>query len=206
MKVFAPIGAVRVALCMMVLALLAACAEPGVYAPEADVQRFRYAGDSPSTLSLVTNIRNLSNKGAHSALIVNASEQVVFNPAGTWWHPAAPEQGDLHYGFSPAMKQWYIDYHARETFRVQIQTIEVSPEVAEAALRAVKAYGTVPGSQCTLSITRILSGLPGFESFPKTLFPSSAAKAFGNLPGVETRVYRDDSPDDREDLGEFADR
>ncbi|OSP55663.1 hypothetical protein BV911_06000 [Pseudoruegeria sp. SK021] len=186
-------------------AVLAACAKPGVQAPDADVARFRYPGVQPSTLSLVTNIRNKTGKGAHSALIVNASEQVVFNPAGTWWHPQAPEQGDLHYGFSPGMKQWFIDYHARETFRVQIQTIEVSPEVAEQALELVKAYGSVPPSQCTIAISRILHQLPGFESISVTLFPSSAADAFGKLPGVVTEVYRDDSPDNRSDLGTFAD-
>lgn len=197
--------ALRAAILACALAALAGCvAEPPRQATDAQVAQARYPGTAPYTLSLVTNIRNKTNKGAHSALIVNASEIVVFDPAGTWWHPEAPEQGDVHHNFSPAMKQWFIDYHARETYRVQIQTIEVSPEVAEAALRGVQQVGTVGQALCTLKLTRVLHGLPGFEDYPVSFFPSSAAKAFAKLPGVTTEVYRDDSPGDRSDLGSYA--
>lgn len=197
-RLFGPLR--RGVLIYCVALAVAGCAERGIYAPDSDVARFHYPGTQPSTLSLVTNIRNLTNKGAHSALIINASEQVVFNPAGTWRNPAAPEQGDVNFGFSPKMRQVFIDYHARETYRVQIQTVSVAPDVAEAALAAVKANGPVGEARCTVAISHILRGLPGFESFPLAFFPSSAAEAFAKLPGVTTEVYRDDSPDNRSDL------
>lgn len=193
----------RVALGVFVplLALAGCVAETrGVYAPDAEVQKYAYvSGDAPQ-IALVTNISNRNGKGAHSALIIDGPTRVVFNPAGTWSHPAAPEQGDLHHGFTPAMEAWFIDYHARETYRVNIQRLDVPPEVAAEAWARAKATGTVTGSGCTLSIGRILKGLPGFEEFPVSLFPDNARKAFAKIDGVESTTYVDDSPGDRSDL------
>lgn len=190
-------------LCFFVL-VVAGCAQKTPQASDADVARYAYRSNGPAQLSLVTNISNRDNKGAHSALIIDGPQRVVFNPSGTWTHPQAPEQGDLHYGLTPAMENWFIDYHARETYRVQVQRVTVAPEVAAEALRRAQATGTVGPSGCTISITRILQGLPGFEDMPVSLFPDSAAKAFAQVPGVETTIYVDDSPGDRRDLRDGA--
>lgn len=168
--------------------------------------RYRYVSKDPPSLTLVTSISNRSNAGAHSALIINGPERVVFNPAGSWRHPQAPEQGDFHTGFSPAMEKWFFDYHARSTFRIRAQTIEVPFDVAAQALEAARAYGSVPPAQCTRAITRIISDLPGFENFRVTWFPLKASSEFADLPGVTTVMYTDDSPDDWSDLDlEFND-
>lgn len=148
----------------------------------------------------MTNRNNRSGSGAHSALIIAASETVVFNPAGTWWHPEAPERGDLHHGFSPAMERWFVDYHARETYRVEIQRRAVSPEAAEAILARARDYGTATESLCTIAVSRVLSGAPEFEDFPVVLMPGAAQEAFARYPGVTLETYRDDSPGDRSDL------
>lgn len=104
------------------------------------------------------------------------------------------------------METWFFDYHARETFRIRAQTVEVPPEVAAQALALAREAGPVAPTFCTLSIMRILRQLPGFENMPATLFPKRASEAFGRLPGVETRLYVDDSPDDWSDLDlEFND-
>lgn len=197
---------VRMALRAVVLwccaVVLAGCTDPGgVYAPMDQVEAARAAGGPPYSLTLVTNINNRSNQGAHSALIVNGPERGVFNPAGTWFHPDAPERGDFHYGFTRAMERWFIDYHARETYRVQFQTVEVTKAQARAAFAAASSYGTVPNALCTVSVSRVLQQVPGFEDFPTRLFPGAAASVFASYPGVETRVFRDDSPGDRSDFG-----
>lgn len=188
------------------LALLAGCADKTPQSDDAALLAAQYVSDDPPSLTLVTSINNRSGEGAHSALIINGPERAVFNPAGSWRHPDAPEQGDFHAGFSPAMEKWFFDYHARETFRIRAQTVEVPPEVAARALEAARARGSVPPTFCTLSITRILRDLPGFEPVPVTLFPMRASRGFAEIPGVQTRLYVDDSPDDWSDLDfEFND-
>jgi hypothetical protein len=179
---------------------VAACTQPAVLAPDADVARHRYVSDDAPYIALVTNVNTRSGSGDHSALIINGSERVVFNPAGTWLHPDAPERNDVHYGFSEGMRAWFIDYHARETYRVEIQTIPVSRAAADRALRAAEAEGPVGPARCTLSIAEVLRQTPGFEGFPRTLLPNRAKAAFARYPGVETQIYLDDSPGDRSDL------
>jgi len=182
------------------LALLLGCSEPGVLAPPADVTRARYVSSEPPYIALVTNVNTRSGSGDHSALIVNGSQRVVFNPAGTWVHPKAPERNDVHYGLSEGMLDWFIDYHARETYRVEIQRIEVSRKVADLAIKAAEREGPVGPARCTLSITDVLRQTPGFEDFPRALLPNRAQRAFGQYPGVSFEVFTDDSPGDRSDL------
>lgn len=162
--------------------------------------RWQAMSDPPYSLALVTNISNRDGRGAHTALIIDGPERAVFNPAGTWSHPQAPERGDFHAGFTPEMEKWFIDYHARETYRVQIQRVAVDAATAQAALERARGYGAVSPTGCTIAVTRILRGLPGFEEIPVVLFPDRAARAFGALPGVETLTYLDDSPGDWSDL------
>lgn len=179
------------------LTALAACgtAEP-VWAPDDAVAAAHFVSEAPRSITLFTVIGNRDNAGAHSGLLINASEQVMFDPAGSWHHPRLPERNDVHYGITPKMVNFYIDYHARETYRVQEQTILVSPEVAELVMQRAKAYGAVPKAQCSNSITSILRGVPGFETIPATWFPNKLAAAFGKLPGVKTRMITDDDADD----------
>lgn len=191
---------------LAVLALLAGCADKTPQSDSAALLAGRFVSSDPPSITLTTHINNRTGEGAHSALIINGPERVVFNPAGSWHHPLAPEQGDLHVGFSPAMERWFFDYHARETFRIRAQTVEVPPEVAARAIELARARGSVAPTFCTLSIVQILRELPGFETVPLTLFPMRASRAFAELPGVETRLYVDDSPDDWSDLDlEFND-
>lgn len=185
---------------VLALSGLSACTQPAIIAPQEDVLRYRYVSSEQPYIALVTNVNTRSGSGDHSALIINGSERVVFNPAGTWLHPKAPERNDLHYGFSEGMRDWFIDYHARETYRVEIQTIPVTRETADRALAAAQTAGPVGPARCTLSITDVLRQTPGFESFPRVLLPNRAKKAFASYPGVTTEVFFDDSPGDRSDL------
>lgn len=186
----------RLFLSFFLVALLAACGAESVWAPEEEIRAKAYSDNGPATLTLITVINNRSGAGAHSGLLINGSQRVIWDPAGTWWNPKAPERNDLHYGMTDRMVDVYIDYHTRETYRTVLQEIQVSPEVAELAIKEAAAYGAVPKAYCSLSTTTILSRLPGFESMKTTFFPVKVMEAFAKLPGVKTRTVYDDDPDD----------
>lgn len=186
----------RLVLCFVALFGLAACGAEPKWASDEAVATARYVHDGPSSITLYTVKSTRSGSGAHSGLLINASERIMFDPAGTWYHPRLPERNDVHFGMTPRMVNFYIDYHARETFDVYEQTILVSPAIAELVAQKAKAYGAVPKAQCTTSITRILSDVPGFESLPQTPFPNKLWDAFGKLPGVTGRKITDSDADD----------
>lgn len=179
------------------MAALSACgaAEPR-WAPDTAVTQARYVHGSPPAVTLFTVISTRNGQGAHSGLMVNGSQRLMFDPAGSWSLPRLAERNDVHFGMTDKMVNFYIDYHARETYYVVEQTKQVSPEVAEHLIRAVQAYGAVPKAQCSQSISSILSNTPGLESLPQTWFPKKLMSAFGELPGVTQRTITDDDADD----------
>ena len=184
---------VMLALC----AALSACgaAEP-TWAPDADVAKARYVHEGPKTVTLFTVINVQNGSGAHSGLMINGSQRVMFDPAGTWALPRLAERNDVHFGITEKMKNFYIDYHARETFDVVEQTMVVSPQVAELVMQRAMAYGAVPKAHCANSISAILQGVPGFEGITSTMMPKKLMKQFGALPGVTTVTISDDDADD----------
>lgn len=180
------------------LLALAACAGPAerVWAPEAEVRRSAYVHDGPPALTLYTVISTETGAGGHTALMVSGSQRVIFDPAGSFRHPRAPERNDVHFGITDDVEKVYVDYHARESFDVVRQEIAVPSGIAERALREVEAYGPVPRAQCALAVSRILSRLPGFEGFPVSYFPKRTMRGFadrGAGPGV---TISDDDADD----------
>ena len=186
----------RILLWVAVALTLTACgaAEP-MWAPEDRVQAARYVDPGPPSITLYTVLSTQSGNGAHAGLLINADERVMFDPAGTWQHPRLPERNDVHYGMTPKMVSFYIDYHARETYDVVEQTIVVTPAIAALVKRRAMEYGAVPKTQCTKAISSILRGVPGFDGLPQTWFPKILMEAFGELPGVTTRKITDDDAD-----------
>ena len=186
----------KLLLWLMVPVFLAACGAEPKWAADEDVKQAIYRHNGPPSLTLFTVISNRSSGGVHAGLMINGSQRILFDPAGTWWSPSIPERNDVHYGINARVLSYYIDYHTRETFHMVMQTVEVSPEVAEAAIRAVQAHGAAPKAYCTQSITTILKGLPGFEGFKTTFYPKKAMQQFSQIPGVtEHKVYDDDADD-----------
>lgn len=184
----------RVLIPLVALLGLAACAEQ-TWAPQEQVDAARFVAEPPTSITLYTVMNKRSGAGAHSAILVNGSERVIFDPAGTWRHPRVPERNDVHFGMTDKAVAFYIDYHARETYDVVEQTIVVSPQVAELMLAKVKAEGPVAKSFCTSATSSVLNSTPGFESLPSTMFPKQLSKAFAELPGVSTKVITDDDDD-----------
>jgi hypothetical protein len=185
----------RLVLSLVAVLGLAACGAQSVWAPEDQVQAARYVAGAPTYITLYTVVNKSSGSGAHSAILVNGSERVIFDPAGTWHHPRLPERNDVHFGMTDKALAFYIDYHARKTYDVIEQKILVSPEVAELVLAKVKAYGAVPKAMCTNATSSILRSIPGFDSLPSTWYPKKLSTAFGALPGVSSRLITDDDDD-----------
>lgn len=177
------------------LALTACTAEPQ-WASDADVQRFRYGDGGTSSVTLYTAIRNRGNEGGHTALLIDGTERVIWDPAGTWWHPQSPERNDLHYGITPWMEAFYIDYHARETYRVVEQRIEVSKSTADAMIAAFARYGAVNKANCANATSQIMRDFSEFANVSRTWFPKGIMDDFAALPGVAMRTYYDDDDDD----------
>ena len=177
---------------------LAGCGGPAepVWAPDAEVQRRAYSHDGPAAITLFTVVNNDSGAGRHSGLMISGAERIMFDPAGSFHHPHAPERNDVHHGFDETVLKVYIDYHARETFDVLIQEIEVTPEAAARAARAAQSYGAVPKAQCALAIGRVLRQVPGFEDMPVGYLPNRLSRRFDRMAGVTTRTVTDDDADD----------
>lgn len=193
-----PVRRLLAALCLPLA--LAACGAESVWAPDEEVQRAAYRHDAPPSVTLITVISNRNNSGAHTALLVNGSQRVIFDPAGTFKHPHLPERNDVVYGITPAALDFYIDYHARETFHVVSQEVPVTPDVAEAALAAVQNYGAVPKAFCSSATANVLRATPGFQDAPNGFSPKALMQVVATKPGVKETVVYDDSPADNKYL------
>ncbi len=170
--------------------VLAACGAEPKWADDNAVQQVVYRHSGPPAITFFTIVNARNEAGAHLGMMVSGSQRVLFDPAGSWWNPAIPERNDVHYGMTPRFVANYVDYHTRPNFYTIVQTINVSPEVAEKALRLVQENGAVPKAYCTQSITGILMQLDGFESIKRTFFPKNAMKQISTLPGVQEHIYR----------------
>ena len=184
--------------------LLGGCAAERVWAPDEAVSRAAYRHDGPPRLTLFTMINNRTGAGAHTSLMVNGSQRVIFDPAGSFKHETLPERNDVVYGITPPVADVYTRYHARETYHVKVQELDVSPALAETALRAVQSYGAVPSAMCARSTSEVLASLPGFGNIKSTWYPVKLANQFGQIPGVrEQELYEYDSDDNSKVLRQW---
>lgn len=175
---------------------LAGCGGKSVWAPDEKIDAVRYSTPGPS-LTLFTMVSNSTGNGAHSALMINASQRVIFDPAGTVNEKNfIPERNDVLFGITPAVEDFYTRAHARKTYHVVIQHVPVSAEVAELALQKAMKAGPVTNAQCAATTSALLSGLPGFESIRGTWFPNKLAEQFQAIPGVTRKeLYEYDDED-----------
>ncbi len=190
----------RALLSLALLLGLAACGAEPIWSEQHEIDRVAFRAPGPAKLTLITVINNRSGAGGHTGLLINGPQRVIWDPAGTWWSPNAPERNDLHYGMTDRMVDVYVDYHTRETYHTVLQEITVSAEVASQAMALAANYGAAGKTQCSFSTSQILSQLPGFESIPVSYFPTKTMAAFAKLPGVTTRKVFDDDADDNSGL------
>ena len=180
------------------LALSGCIKETAHYASDKMVRDVAYVHDGPPRISLYTMVNNDSGAGAHSALVINASQRVIFDPAGTIKHDVFVEQDDVLYGATPSVLEFYTRAHARKTHHVVIQDLDVSPEIAERALQLVRANGPVTSAFCASASSAILRQIPGFEGIGQTMFPNRLAADFAKIRGGrEQKLYEYDDADKR---------
>lgn len=181
---------------LIAAAVLAGCTnDTGVDSTPDAVSQAVYRAQGTS-LTLFTVINNRTGSGAHTALMVNGSQQVIFDPAGSFRDPRVVERGDVLYAMSPAWVRAYKSAHARSTYHVLSQEISVSLEQAGRALQLVRSNGAVAGAYCANATSGILQQIGGFESIQRGFYPVKLAEQFAKVPGViSTRYYENDSGD-----------
>ena len=179
---------------LIVVAFLAACSSqpPSAQATDEIIAQTAYREAGPATLTLITMINNGSQAGAHTALMINGSQRVIFDPAGSFRNERVPRRDDVLYGIRPAVLAAYKGAHARSEYHIVLQTVEVKPEVAEQAIRLAIARGRVGDAQCAASTIALLRQIDGFSQMSSTLFPKRLMNNFATLPGVQTETYYED--------------
>ena len=173
---------------LLALLSLMACTNDHKWASDAEVARARYVDPNPPSITLFTSINTRTKAGVHSALLINGTERVLYDPAGSWDQALAPERNDMHWGMNPLFLANYVDYQGSAPFELIEQTIFVTPEVAEMVKQNALAHGSANKAACANAIGQILRPVPGFQSLPATLFPKRMSAAFGQLPGVQSQT------------------
>lgn len=172
--------------------------------PDSELAQARYVHDGPTRLTLYTMIANSNGKGAHTALLINASERVAFDPAGSFRTDGIAAKNDVVYGMTPYLTDQYTRFHARETYHVVVQSIDVSPQVAELALRRAQTLGPVGEAQCAHTTSALLAGLPGFEDAPQSYFPLKLSAYFAEKGATYERLFEYDDDDKSKVLAAFV--
>jgi len=179
-------------------AALAACStKPVVFASDTAIQSVAYQHPGPKYVQLMSMFNTGTNNGAHTALVINASQRVIFDPAGDFAHSKIPERHDVLYGANPRVLKGFFDCHARATFWASLQYVEVSPQSAERALRRVQSLGPQPDAYCTRAVSNTLAELPEFNRYIRpTWFPGNLHEQMRRVPGmIEQELREDDDPD-----------
>ena len=170
------------------LVFVVACSGADTFnpAPLAEVQRRAYVHSAPPSITLYHDHQQRERRGrALTALLINGSQRVLWDPAGSFRHPFVPERGDLHYGVTENIRKAYVDYHVRDSHHVVTQKMAVPPSVAERLLSAAgqrtgRPIGRpVPIRQAASCATR--ASMSRAHRFPKSLMRDLSA-----LPGVTT--------------------
>lgn len=187
------------------VAALTACTTPNQGgATLEDVSRAAYSHDGPPSITLYTMLSNRNGAGAHTSILVNGSQRVAFDPAGSFRHEDIVSRNDTVFGMSPYLVDQYTRFHARETYHVVIQTIEVSPEVAEQALQMVVNHPAVMQSHCAMATSQLLAQLPGFEDVSPSYYPKRLMETFAAKGATYDRLYEYDSDDKNGVLRSFV--
>ncbi len=147
----------RVVCLAAVCLAVAGCAEKAPFADDATINAVRYRDPSNPSMTLYTMINNRTGGGAHTSLMINASERVIFDPAGSFYADIVPERNDVLFGITPRVEEAYRGAHARETFHVVRQTVALSPEQAETAYRLALANGPVAGAFCANATSKLIA-------------------------------------------------
>jgi hypothetical protein len=191
------ISVIRLLFSISFLALvLSACGSDKPNADPATIAAVSYRNPGPNYMTLYTMVNNRSGAGAHSGLVIAASETILFDPAGSFYLDGIPERDDILYGINPSIERAYKSAHARSSHHVVVQRVELTPEQAQVAYQLALQKGSVIDAFCSNATSTLISKVPGFGGIKTTFSPKKLSERFGTLPGVTTELYyEDDSPD-----------
>ncbi|TVP98237.1 MAG: hypothetical protein EA338_08470 [Roseinatronobacter sp.] len=192
-------GSVTAIFLLCALFLLSACGQQ-IWASDAEVQAARHHHGGAPELTLVTIMNYASKRGDHTALFINGSERVIFDPAGSWTLATIPERNDVHFGMTYAAGASFYASHVRPSHYAVVQRLVISPEVAEQAMALALQAGPVPPARCASATSALLRKLPGFDGIRSTIFPQALMSSFAQLPGVQTYELHHDAPEYQADL------
>ncbi len=188
----------RAVLALLAVASLAGCE---IYRPASfeEIAAARYVSPEPPSVTLMSMVNAKSGRSAHSGLLINGSQQVLYDPAGTFTHPDLPRRGDIHYGMTPRYVDYYERYHARFDYFVEAQKVPISKAAADQLIADAQAHGQSMKMTCGLDVADVLQPVPEFRSVPHSLFPEALRDYFQTLPGVQDRyVYEADVGQNKE--------
>ncbi len=195
--------ALRAALFASCIALAGCAAQKKPNADAPTLAAARYVHSGPPALTLFTMVNNRTGSGGHTSLMINASERIIFDPAGSFYADVVPERNDVLFGITPGVVLAYRGAHARSTHHVVMQRLEVTPAQAQRAYELAISNGRVPGAYCANSTSSILKQIPGLEGVQTTFYPVKLSEQFAALPGVvTTKYYEDDDADLQKALAE----
>jgi hypothetical protein len=176
------------ALCAVVA--LGACEVYESSSPD-EIARAVYSSDEPPSITLISMVNAENGRSAHSALLINGSQRVLYDPAGTFQHPELPRRGDIHYGITPRYLDYYERYHARFSHYTHNQKIYVSRATADQVMANAEALGRTPKMLCAGSVTGAIRGVEPFTQVRTSLFPEMVRRDFASIAGVEDSYVRE---------------
>lgn len=167
---------------------LVACTDKTAARPEIIASSHFVSGEAPSLT--IVNMKNVgSDASEHTGLLINGSEQVLYDAAGNFRHPRAPRTGDVHYGITPTIFQAYKSFHARSDYYLTIQTLPLTLAQADALIARAQVQGPTRQMFCANSTASVLQVLPAFADINRTMFPSAIERYFDRYPGVSTTTF-----------------
>ncbi len=176
---------------IIALVILSACADYENDDP-AVVSSRTYISEEQPYVELLTMVNESGDFGEHSGIVINASQTVLYDPAGSFRYEAELARSrDIHYGMSPRMVDYYKRYHARFGYYVVAQRVYLSAEEAEALFRKANEIGTTGQLRCGLSASQTLNSISRFANIPSTYWPGKIMEAMAEVPGVETSYTRE---------------
>jgi hypothetical protein len=182
----------RALLGLIAILALAGCEFYRPASPDA-ITRARYVSDTPASVTLVSMVNKDSGRSAHAGLLINGSQQVLYDPAGTFTHPDLPRRSDVHYGMTPRFVDYYERYHARFDYYVEVQTVPVSRAEADQIIANAEANGKAMKLTCALAVADVLQPVPDFADVPHSFYPEALRANFAAREGVRvTYIYDSD--------------
>ncbi|MBB5221097.1 hypothetical protein HNP73_001018 [Amaricoccus macauensis] len=175
---------------LLAASALAGCEMYTPASPEAIIAARYESPDAPS-VTLMSMVNESSGRSEHAGLLISGSQQVLYDPAGTFTHPDLPRAGDVHYGMTPRYVDYYERYHARFGYFVEIDKVPVSRAVADQLIANAQAEGQQMKMMCSLAAADVLRTVPQFDGVTKSIFPEGLRRDFEQMPGVTTTYVRE---------------